>query len=107
MELTTKEVRKAHSLAEAAHKKLKAVEDYLVPFERAGFSMRIYPSIIVLTTNIFKVQDVLGGELKLTPFQFKTEYFDVSLEVDGVKYLQSGLKQEEIDARQSNLDYTF
>ena len=107
MELTSKEIRKVHSMAKATYKKIMEIQDFLEPYENAGFNMRIYPSVVITTTNIFKVQDVIGGDLVQKEFLLKNKYFDVTLEVDGVKYIQSGLTQEDINARQSNLDYTF
>ena len=107
MELTNKEIRKVHSMAKATYKKIMEIQDFLEPYENAGFNMRVYPSVLITTTNIFKVQDAIGGELRQDPFYFHNDTFDVILELDGVMYIQSGLKQEEIDARQSNLDYSF
>ena len=107
MELTSKEIRKVHSMAKATYKKIMEIQDFLEPYERAGFTMRVYPSVVITTTNIFKVQDVIGGDLVQKEFLLKNKYFDVTLEVDGVKYIQSGLTQEDINKRQSNLDITF
>ena len=107
MELTNKEIRKVHSMAKATYKKIMEIQDFLEPYENAGFNMRVYPSVFITTTNIFKVQDVIGGDLVQKEFLLKNKYFDVTLEVDGVRYIQSGLTQEDINARQSNLDYTF
>ena len=106
MELTSKEIKKAHSLAVAALKKVVAVQDYLTPYENAGFNMRIYPGVTIMTTNIFKVQDAIGGDLVQKEFLLKKKYFDVYMDVDGVRYIQSGLTQEDINARRSILDYT-
>lgn len=107
MELTSKEIRKVHTMAKAAHKKLKEAEDFLVAYEKNTFRMTAYPNVYITTSNIFKIQDVLGGQLRMEAFINHKDVYDVMLEVDGVKYIQSGLTQEEIDARQSNLDYTF
>lgn len=107
MELTSKEIRKVHTMAKAAYKKLKETEDFLVAYEKNPFRMTAYPNVYITTSNIFKIQDVLGGQLRMEPFINYKDVYDVMLEVDGVKYIQAGLTQEEIDARQSNLDYTF
>lgn len=107
MELTSKEIRKVHTMVKAAHKKLKEAEAFLVAYEKNPFRMTAYPNVYVTTSNIFKIQDVLGGQLSMEPFINYKDVYDVMLEVDGVKYIQAGLTQEEIDARQSNLDYSF
>lgn len=107
MELTSKEIRKVHTMAKAAYKKLKEAEDFLVAYEKNPFRMTAYPNVYITTSNIFKIQDVLGGQLRMEPFINHKDVYDVMLEVDGVKYIQSGLTQEDINARQSNLDYTF
>lgn len=107
MELTNKDIRKVHSMAKATYKKIMDIQDFLEPYENAGFNMRVYPSVVITTTNIFKVQDVIGGDLVQKEFLLKNKYFDVTLEVDGVRYIQSGLTQEDINRRQSNLDITF
>lgn len=103
--MTDKDIRKAHKMAVAAHKKLKEAEDFLVTYEKNPFWMTVYPSINITTSNIFKVQDAIGGKLRQEPFLLHKNVFDVMLEVDGVRYIQSGLTQEDINARQSNLDY--
>ena len=107
MELTSKEIRKVHTMVKAAHKKLKEAEDFLVAYEKNPFRMTAYPNVYITTSNIFKIQDVLGGQLSMEPFINYKDVYDVMLEVDGVKYIQSGLTQEDINARQSNLDYSF
>ena len=107
MELTSKEIRKVHTMVKAAYKKLKEAEDFLVTYEKNPFRMTAYPNVYITTSNIFKIQDVLGGQLRMEPFINYKDVYDVMLEVDGVKYIQAGLTQEEIDARKSNLDYTF
>ena len=107
MELTSKEIRKVHTMAKAAHKKLKEAKDFLVAYEKNPFRMTAYPNVYITTSNIFKIQDVLGGQLRMEPFINHKDVYDVMLEVDGVKYIQSGLTQEDINARKSNLDYTF
>jgi hypothetical protein len=107
MELTSKEIRKVHTMVKAAYKKLKEAEDFLVAYEKNPFRMTAYPNVYITTSNIFKIQDVLGGQLRMEPFINYKDVYDVMLEVDGVKYIQAGLTQEEINARKSNLDYTF
>ena len=107
MELTDKEIRKVHKMAVTALKKMKDIEDFLATYEKEMYSLKTYPRVYFTTTNIFKVQDALGGDLRQEPFYFHNDTFDVILEKDDVMYIQSGLKQEEIDARQSNLDITF
>ena len=107
MELTDKDIRKLHKMAVAAYNKMKATQDFLAAYENGRFNITSYPRMYFTTNNIFKVQDAIGGDLRQEPFYFHNDTFDVILEKDDVMYIQSGLKQEEIDARQSNLDYTF
>jgi len=107
MELTSKEIRKVHTMVKAAYKKLKEAEDFLVAYEKNPFRMTAYPNVYITTSNIFKIQDVLGGQLRMEPFINCKDVYDVMLEVDGVKYIQAGLTQEEIDGRKSNLCFEF
>ena len=107
MELTDKDIRKLHKMAVAAYNKMKATQDFLAAYENGRFNITSYPRMYFTTNNIFKVQDAIGGELRQDPFYFHNDTFDVILELDGVMYIQSGLTQEDINARQSNLDYTF
>ena len=94
-------------MAVAAYNKMKATQDFLAAYENGRFSITSYPRMYFTTNNIFRVQDAIGGELRQKPFYFHNDTFDVILEKDDVMYIQSGLTQEDINARQSNLDYTF
>ena len=107
MELTDKDIRKLHKMAVAAYNKMKATQDFLAAYENGRFSITSYPRMYFTTNNIFRVQDAIGGELRQKPFYFHNDTFDVILEKDDVMYIQSGLTQEDINARQSNLDYSF
>lgn len=103
--MTDKDIQKLHKMAVAIYNKMKATEDFLATYEKTGFSIRSYPRVYFTTNNIFKIQDAIGGELRQDPYYFHHDTFDVTLEKDGVMYVQSGLSQEDIDARHSNLDY--
>ena len=85
------EIQKA---AEKAKKKIQDVDRLLAIYCNGDYTRLLQISV----TNIFEVQDALGGEIIYDSWGGGRS-FDGRLNVNGVLYCQVGLTEEEIQTR--------
>ena len=103
MEIKNKDLVKVQSMAEKAMKQMKAIEEFLETYDDDPIGLSVLPMLNITTSNIYRIQDALGGEITYEPF-WRDKFFEAKLVIDGVCWRQYGVTKLMMAERKGALD---